>query len=95
MAFTWGSALRISVLLILVAAIVLACYFLPVEKLLKDFLLWVEQDLGPWGPFALAVAYIPLTVLAVPASVLTVYIHISFVCDIFTAIIHSQLSLLE
>ncbi|ANM70175.1 SNARE associated Golgi protein family [Arabidopsis thaliana] len=71
MAFTWGSALRISVLLILVAAIVLACYFLPVEKLLKDFLLWVEQDLGPWGPFALAVAYIPLTVLAVPASVLT------------------------
>lgn len=32
MALTWGSALRVSVLLILVAAIVLACYFLPVEK---------------------------------------------------------------
>ncbi|KAG2333951.1 hypothetical protein Bca52824_005131 [Brassica carinata] len=55
------------------AAIVLAFYFLPVEQLLRDFLLWVEQDLGPWGPLALAVAYIPLTVLAVPASVLTVY----------------------
>ncbi|CAN6975279.1 unnamed protein product [Brassica oleracea var. botrytis] len=54
-------------------AIVLAFYFLPVEQLLRDFLLWVEQDLGPWGPLALAVAYIPLTVLAVPASVLTVY----------------------
>nr|CAD1833617.1 unnamed protein product [Ananas comosus var. bracteatus] len=26
---------------------------------------------GPWGPLVLAVAYIPLTVLAVPASVLT------------------------
>ncbi|XP_022722784.1 uncharacterized protein LOC111279963 isoform X2 [Durio zibethinus] len=40
-------------------------------KILKDFLLWVEKDLGPWGPLVLAVAYIPLTVLAVPASVLT------------------------
>ncbi|KAB1222884.1 hypothetical protein CJ030_MR2G013626 [Morella rubra] len=39
--------------------------------ILKDFLLWVKQDLGPWGPLVLAVAYIPLTVLAVPASVLT------------------------
>ncbi|KAL8151583.1 hypothetical protein V2J09_021391 [Rumex salicifolius] len=38
---------------------------------LKDFLIWVKEDLGPWGPLALAVAYIPLTVLAVPASVLT------------------------
>ncbi|CAF2120311.1 unnamed protein product [Brassica napus] len=62
----------IMILLILVAAIVLAFYFLPVEQLLRDFLLWVEQDLGPWGPLALAVAYIPLTVLAVPASVLTI-----------------------
>ncbi|XP_010524792.1 PREDICTED: uncharacterized protein LOC104802745 [Tarenaya hassleriana] len=72
MAFTWGSALRVFLLLILLAAIVLACYSLPVEKILKDFLLWVEENLGPWGPFALAVAYIPLTVLAVPASILTV-----------------------
>ncbi|KAL7251887.1 hypothetical protein ACSBR1_013688 [Camellia fascicularis] len=38
---------------------------------LKDFLLWVKQDLGPWGPLVLVVAYIPLTVLAVPASILT------------------------
>ncbi|KAL5852616.1 hypothetical protein ACOSQ3_007734 [Xanthoceras sorbifolium] len=71
MAFTWGSALRITLLVLLVAAVVTACFTLPVEKMLKDFLLWVEQDLGPWGPFVLAVAYIPLTVLAVPASVLT------------------------
>lgn len=71
MAFTWGSVLRITLLLLLVAAITTACLTLPIEKILKDFLLWVEQDLGPWGPLALAVAYIPLTVLAVPASVLT------------------------
>ncbi|KAE8686722.1 SNARE associated Golgi protein family isoform 1 [Hibiscus syriacus] len=37
----------------------------------KDFLLWVDKDLGPWDPLVLAVAYIPLAVLAVPASVLT------------------------
>ncbi|KAL6191112.1 hypothetical protein ACLB2K_037504 [Fragaria x ananassa] len=71
MALSWGSALRITLLLLLLAAVATACFTLPVEKILKDFLLWVEQDLGPWGPLVLAVAYIPLTVLAVPASVLT------------------------
>jgi len=71
MAFNWFSFLKITLLLILVAAITTACFTLPIEKILKDFLLWVEQDLGPWGPVVLAVAYIPLTVLAVPASVLT------------------------
>ncbi|OAY55849.1 TVP38/TMEM64 family membrane protein slr0305 [Manihot esculenta] len=69
--FTWGSAFRITLLLLLIAAVIFACFTLPVEKILKDFLLWVEQDLGLWGPLVLAVAYIPLTVLAVPASVLT------------------------
>ncbi|KAH1096297.1 hypothetical protein J1N35_013218 [Gossypium stocksii] len=71
MAFTRGSALRIALLLVLLAAIIYACFTLPIEAILKDFLLWVEKDLGPWGPLVLAVAYIPLTVLAVPASVLT------------------------
>ncbi|MBA0879427.1 hypothetical protein Goshw_013304, partial [Gossypium schwendimanii] len=50
MAFTWGSALRIALLLVLLAAIVYACFTLPIEAILKDFLLWVEKDLGPWGP---------------------------------------------
>ncbi|MFS8020252.1 putative SNARE associated golgi family protein [Helianthus anomalus] len=68
--FNWNWV-RISLLLLLIAAIAFACFTLPVEKTLKDFLLWVENDLGPWGPLALAVAYIPLTILAVPASVLT------------------------
>ncbi|KAK4759147.1 hypothetical protein SAY87_022278 [Trapa incisa] len=71
MAFQWGSALRITLLLVLVAAVAVACLTLPVEKILKDFLLWVEEDLGSWGPLVLAIAYIPLTILAVPASVLT------------------------
>eukprot|EP00258_Populus_trichocarpa_P047081 XP_024463100.1 uncharacterized protein LOC7454247 [Populus trichocarpa] len=69
--FSWASLLRITIFLLLVAAAVFAFFTLPVEKILKDFLLWVEQDLGPWGPLVLAIAYIPLTILAVPASVLT------------------------
>ncbi|KAG9457997.1 hypothetical protein H6P81_002505 [Aristolochia fimbriata] len=71
MAFTWASFSRFALLLLLVAAITTACITLPIEKILKDFLLWIEQNLGPWGPLVLAVAYIPLTVLAVPASILT------------------------
>uniref|UniRef100_A0A5B6ZMF4 VTT domain-containing protein n=1 Tax=Davidia involucrata TaxID=16924 RepID=A0A5B6ZMF4_DAVIN len=71
MAFNWVSVLRITLFLLLLAAITTACLTLPIEKILKDFLQWIEQDLGPWGPLVLAVAYIPLTVLAVPASVLT------------------------
>ncbi|XP_074268961.1 uncharacterized protein LOC141592255 [Silene latifolia] len=68
---SFPSALRrfATVLLLLVALLFL--YSLPIEQYLKDFLQWVKEDLGPWGPFVLAVAYIPLTVLAVPASVLT------------------------
>ncbi|KAA0033425.1 TVP38/TMEM64 family membrane protein slr0305-like [Cucumis melo var. makuwa] len=71
MAFTWRSALKITLLLLLLAAAVTACFTLPIEKILKDFLLWVHEDLGAWGPLVLSIAYIPLTVLAVPASILT------------------------
>ncbi|KAE8702865.1 SNARE associated Golgi protein family isoform 2 [Hibiscus syriacus] len=71
MAFTWAFALRIFLLLLLLAAFVYACFTLPMEAILQDFLLWVDNDLGPWGPLVLTVAYIPLTILAVPASVLT------------------------
>lgn len=71
MALTGSSFLRISLLLLLVAAIITAFVTLPVEKILKDFLVWIKQNLGPWGPIVLAISYIPLTVLAVPASILT------------------------
>ncbi|CAA2938074.1 uncharacterized protein LOC111382143 [Olea europaea var. sylvestris] len=69
--FSWVSFFKITLLLLLIAGIATACLTLPVEKMLKDFLAWIEHDLGPWGPLVLAVAYIPLTVLAVPASILT------------------------
>ncbi|KAK9197365.1 hypothetical protein WN943_005501 [Citrus x changshan-huyou] len=39
--------------------------------ILKDFLIWIKQELGPWGPLVLIIAYVPLTVLAIPASILT------------------------
>ncbi|XP_043723327.1 TVP38/TMEM64 family membrane protein slr0305-like [Telopea speciosissima] len=71
MAVKLASVFRVVLLLILLAAIITACFTLPIEKMLKDFLLWIEHNLGPWGPLVLAIAYIPLTVLAVPASVLT------------------------
>ncbi|KAK7245805.1 hypothetical protein RIF29_40656 [Crotalaria pallida] len=71
MSLSWASALRITLFLFLLAAVIVACFTLPIEKMMKDFLVWVHHDLGPWGPLVLAVAYIPLTVLAVPASVLT------------------------
>lgn len=71
MEFSWLNCFRITLLLLLVAAIATACFTLPIEKILKDFLVWVDLNLGRWGPLVLAVAYIPLTILAVPASVLT------------------------
>lgn len=71
MPFTWASALNIALLLLLVILVVAACFTLPIQKILEDFLTWVNRDLGPWGPLALIAAYIPLTILAVPASVLT------------------------
>ncbi|KAL1806587.1 hypothetical protein DCAR_0832404 [Daucus carota subsp. sativus] len=71
MAFNWVVCVKITLLIILIAAIIVACFTLPVEKILKEFLVWIKHDLGNWGPLVLAVAYIPLTILAVPAAVLS------------------------
>lgn len=71
MAVSWSSLFRISLLLLLTAGIATAFVTLPMEKILKDFLVWIQDNLGPWGPLVLAISYIPLSVLAVPASVLT------------------------
>lgn len=85
--WSWGTCIRVTLLLLLVAAIIAACFTLPIEQMLKDFLSWVDKDLGRWGPLVLAVAYIPLTILAVPASVLTLgggYLYgllVGFVAD--------------
>ncbi|WOK95978.1 hypothetical protein Cni_G04685 [Canna indica] len=66
-----SSVFRVSLLILLLAAIIIAFVTLPIEKILKDFLVWIEQNVGPWGPLVLAFAYVPLTILAVPASILT------------------------
>ncbi|KAH9676354.1 SNARE associated Golgi protein family [Citrus sinensis] len=68
---TWASAFRIGVLFLLLAVLLVSCISLPIEKILKDFLIWIKQELGPWGPLVLIIAYVPLTVLAIPASILT------------------------
>lgn len=100
MALTWGSAFRIALFLLLLGAITTAFSYLPIEKILKDFLLWIKQDLGPWGPLVLAVAYVPLTILAVPASILTLgggYLFglpVGFVADSIGATIGSTAAFL-
>lgn len=90
---TWRSALRFGLLLLLLATVSIAFMNLPIDKVLKHILLWIKQDLGPWGPLVLAVLYIPLTILAVPASILTLgggYLFglpVGFVADLFGATI--------
>ncbi|GMI66539.1 hypothetical protein like AT1G03260 [Hibiscus trionum] len=69
--FTWVSAFRIGFSLLALAVIASLLLSIPIEKMLKGFLFWVKEDLGQWGPFVLALAYIPFTIFAVPASILT------------------------
>jgi uncharacterized membrane protein YdjX (TVP38/TMEM64 family) len=65
-----ASLIRFAVLLLVVAGLLVAVKFLPVQQKLEDFLQWV-QNLGPWGPVALAAVYVVATVLMVPGSLLT------------------------
>jgi uncharacterized membrane protein YdjX (TVP38/TMEM64 family) len=66
-----ATALRCLALLLLGSGVVVALVFLPVNQWITDFLAWV-QDLGPWGPILLAVAYVPAAVLLVPGSLMTI-----------------------
>jgi uncharacterized membrane protein YdjX (TVP38/TMEM64 family) len=65
-----ASLVRFVALLVVLAGLVVAVQFFRVEKTIKDFLTWI-QDLGPWGPVALAAIYIVATVLMIPGSLLT------------------------
>ncbi|KAB2056833.1 hypothetical protein ES319_A11G130300v1 [Gossypium barbadense] len=69
--FTWVSAFRIVFSLLFLVATSSVLLSLPIGKMVKGFLFWVKEDLGQWGPFVLALSYIPLTILVVPASILT------------------------
>jgi len=46
MAVSWGSVFCVSLLLVLVASIATTCSTLPVEKILKDLLVWIDKNLG-------------------------------------------------
>ncbi|KAG0594299.1 hypothetical protein M758_UG064900 [Ceratodon purpureus] len=59
------------VLLIICAGVQLPQFSHYIEKTLKQFLIWVQKDAGAWGPIILALAYVPCSVLAIPASILT------------------------
>lgn len=72
MAASCSTACRVALLVTVLTSVAVACFTLPVDKMLNGFLIWIHVNLGPWGPVALALAYIPLTVFAVPASILTI-----------------------
>ncbi|KAI5081884.1 hypothetical protein GOP47_0001627 [Adiantum capillus-veneris] len=72
MAASCSTACRLALIVSLFAVVAVACFTLPIDKMLNGFLIWIHVNLGPWGPVALALAYIPLTVFAVPASILTI-----------------------
>jgi uncharacterized membrane protein YdjX (TVP38/TMEM64 family) len=71
-----GTVWRIFIFTALLLALVFICFQMPhfyhyVEKMLTKFLVWIQMDVGPWGPLVLALAYIPCAVLALPATILT------------------------
>ncbi|CAL5395522.1 unnamed protein product [Camellia sinensis] len=74
MAFNWVSCLKITLLFFLIAAIATASLTLPVEQQTYIKRLLTMGQARSWAlgsTCAMVVAYIPLTVLAVPASMLT------------------------
>jgi len=52
----WRSLLTvIAFLLILISVVQLPHFSHYVERTLKQFLIWVQKDVGPWGPIILYV----------------------------------------
>lgn len=64
------NALRIALAVILVAAIVASFALLDARARLGEFLAWV-QTIGPWGPVAVAVLYVPACIFFLPGSIIT------------------------
>jgi uncharacterized membrane protein YdjX (TVP38/TMEM64 family) len=65
-----AALLRWTVIALLVAALLLAPYFLPINDYLRDFLTWA-QGLGVWGLVLLAAFYTPACLLMIPGSLVT------------------------
>lgn len=70
-------AWRIGLAVVLLVAIALAALYLPLIDLLDRFLDWV-QGIGIWGPVAVALLYIPVCVLMLPGSIVTLGAGFSF-----------------
>jgi len=64
--FSW----RPIVLVMALAALAGAAWFLPVIQWLRGFLAWTES-LGVWSPLVLGLAYVAACVLLVPGTILT------------------------
>ncbi|GJP68718.1 hypothetical protein CLOP_g25381 [Closterium sp. NIES-67] len=62
---------RVFYAVLVMGFIVLGLLAINVEQLLKNFLLWLKNDVGVWGPVIMALAYIPLNILALPGAILT------------------------
>ncbi|MBA2565624.1 MAG: TVP38/TMEM64 family protein, partial [Gemmatimonadetes bacterium] len=67
---TASTRIRIALLLALASALAAALVLLPVDRYLAGFLTAVK-DIGPWGAAALALAYVPASLLFIPGSLLT------------------------
>lgn len=65
-----GSTLRVAAILLLVGAIALSLFVLPIREYLARFLEWV-RGIGLAGAAVLAAAYIPASILFFPGSILT------------------------
>ncbi|CAI5472723.1 unnamed protein product [Closterium sp. Yama58-4] len=62
---------RVFYTVLAIGFIVVGLVAINVEQLLKSFLLWLKNDVGVWGPVIMALAYIPLNILALPGAILT------------------------
>ncbi|CAI7742534.1 unnamed protein product [Closterium sp. NIES-54] len=62
---------RVFYTILVIGFVVVGLVAINVEQLLKSFLLWLKNDVGVWGPVIMALAYIPLNILALPGAILT------------------------
>src|SRR5262249_16434569 len=65
-----SAVVRLCIFLALVAAVGAGLFLFPIKKELERLSEWAKE-LGPWGPVAVAVLYIPATVLCIPGTLLT------------------------
>lgn len=66
-----SSALRLVLLLVLVAAIAASLLYLPVVTESMNKFLDTVKELGPWGPVLLAAVYVPACVFMIPGILLS------------------------